>query len=118
MPFSITLTPFHPDVRHSCDHPVRMGFSIASRWPPAVPPLSLIQVLQFLDDLQLRYLFTVLTSAFLALASLCVDLADPFRGSFTITPSTSQLECIRSYIRGDCEADEANQRLGLEGVVE
>lgn len=56
-----------------------------------------LQLLQFLDDLQLRYLFTVLTSAFLALASLCVDLADPFRGSFTIAPSTSQLECIREY---------------------
>ena len=65
-------------------------------------------MLQFLDDLQLRYLFTVLASAFLALASLCVDLADPFRGSFTITPSTSQLECIRQYIRGDCASDEAN----------
>ena len=71
-----------------------------------------LQVLQFLDDLQLRYLFTVLTSAFLALASLCADLADPFRGSFTIAPSTSQLEVIREYIRGDCDSDEANRRLG------
>ena len=71
-----------------------------------------LQVLQFLDDLQLRYLFTVLTSAFLALASLCNDLADPFRGGFTIAPTTSQLETIRQYIRGDCESDEANQRLG------
>ena len=70
-----------------------------------------LQVLQFLDDLQLRYLFTVLTSAFLALASLCADLADPFRGSFTIAPSTSQLEVIREYIRGDCDSDEANRRL-------
>ena len=73
--------------------------------------VSHAQVLQFLDDLQLRYLFTVLTSAFLALASLCIDLADPFRGSFTIAPSTSQLECIRQYIRDDCDSDEANQRL-------
>ena len=71
-----------------------------------------LQVLQFLDDLQLRYLFTVLTSAFLALASLCNDLADPFRGGFTIAPTTSQLETIRQYIRGDCESDEALQRLG------
>jgi len=69
-----------------------------------------LQVLQFLDNLQLRYLFTELTSAFLALASLCVDLADPFRGSFTISPSTSQLECIREYIRDECASDEATQR--------
>lgn len=77
-----------------------------------------LQVLQFLDDLQLRYLFTVLTSAFLALASLCVDLADPFRGSFTIAPSTSQLECIREYIREECALDEATQvtrRAAAEG---
>ena len=39
------------------------------------------------------------------------DLADPFRGSFTIAPSTSQLEVIREYIRGDCDSDEANRRL-------
>ena len=31
---------------------------------------------------------------------------------FTIAPTTSQLETIRQYIRGDCESDEALQRLG------
>lgn len=56
------------------------------------------QLLQFLDDLQLRYLFTVLVGAFSALAALCADLADPFRGSFTIAPSAQQLECIRDLI--------------------
>ena len=47
-------------------------------------------MLQFLDDRQLRYLFTVLTSAFCARLALA-DLADPFRGSFTIAPSTTSL---------------------------
>ena len=50
-------------------------------------------------------------SPWLALASLCVDLADPFRGSFTIVPSTSQIECLREYIGDDCVSDEANERL-------
>ena len=69
-----------------------------------------LQVLQFLDDLQLRYLFTVLTSAFLS----------PRSAPTWPTPSrllhhcalTSQLEVIREYIRGDCDSDEANRRLG------
>ena len=52
-----------------------------------------VQVLQFLDELQLRYLFTLLVGSFAALASLCADLNDPFRGSFCITSSTRQLEC-------------------------
>ena len=56
------------------------------------------QLLQFLDDLQLRYLFTVLVGAFSGIAALCADLADPFRGSFCITPSTQQLECVRDII--------------------
>merc|ERR1712228_892705 len=64
-----------------------------------------VQLLRFLDDLQLRYLFTVLVSAFSALASLCADLADPFRGSFCITPSTKQLECVYGVISEDCYSD-------------
>merc|ERR1711924_34322 len=43
---------------------------------------------EFIDELQLRYLFTVLVGVFAALASLCADLAYPFRGSFRITTST------------------------------
>lgn len=67
-----------------------------------------VQVLQFLDELQLRYLFTLLVGSFAALASLCADLNDPFRGSFCITSSTRQLECIREHISLQC--------LGVEGL--
>ena len=63
--------------------------------------------LQVLDAAQLRYLFTVLATTFSALASLCADLADPFRGSFQITPSTLQIESIRRFISDACVEDEA-----------
>ena len=39
---------------------------------------------------QLRVLFAVLIGALSAIAALCVDLSDPFRGSFRITASTEQ----------------------------
>ena len=43
-----------------------------------------------------RLLFTMLTGAIVATASLCYDLADPFRGSFTIGRSAEQLYSLRS----------------------
>ena len=49
------------------------------------------QALQFLDLLQLRAIFTVLIGALTAIASICIDLNDPFRGSFRITQSAAQL---------------------------
>lgn len=64
------------------------------------------QLLQFLDNLQLRYLFTLLVGAYAALAALCADLADPFRGSFTVTKSTEQLTSIRDLIYEETCAQE------------
>jgi hypothetical protein len=49
------------------------------------------QALQFLDLLQLRAIFTVLIGALTGIASICIDLNDPFRGSFRITQSAAQL---------------------------
>ena len=58
--------------------------------------------LQFLDALQLRLCFAVLTGALTATAALCVDLSDPFRGSFRITASAEQLVGIRDIIEAEC----------------
>lgn len=53
------------------------------------------KTLQFLDLLQLRVIFTILIGALSGIASICVDLNDPFRGSFRITQSSAQLcECL------------------------
>ena len=49
------------------------------------------QVLQFLDNLQLRLLFTFLVGSLTGIAAVCIDLNDPFRGSFTVAPALDQL---------------------------
>ena len=46
--------------------------------------------LQFLDSFQLHALFTIIASAMSAMASLCVDLNDPFRGNFLVTSNTAR----------------------------
>jgi hypothetical protein len=63
---------------------------------------DLRQRFAFVDDVSFRYLFTLLVGAFAGLASLCADLADPFRGMFRITTSTEQLESIRDLIAMEC----------------
>lgn len=79
--------------------------------------------IQFLDSLQLRLLFTIMTGVGSAGAALCVDLNDPFRGNFRVTPSADQLYVIRAtlaqelevstrsmYADGDCQSDPAGPR--------
>lgn len=51
--------------------------------------------LQFFDSVRLRLLFTILVGVGSAVASLLVDLNDPFRGNFRITPSADQFKLIR-----------------------
>ena len=51
---------------------------------------------QFLDAIQLRFLFTVLVGAFTGTAVLCYDLADPFRGSFTVSRAVDQFYAMRA----------------------
>ena len=48
-------------------------------------------VLQFLNSLQLRTLFSMLVLVFSGTAALCVDLSDPFRGGYSIKTSVTQL---------------------------
>jgi len=58
--------------------------------------------LQFYNSLRLRLLFTVLAGVGAAVASLCADLNDPFRGNFRITPSASQLYVVRKVLEEGC----------------
>lgn len=50
-----------------------------------------MQVLQYLNSSQLRFLFAVLISVGSLTTALCTDLADPFRGSFCVTSAAVQL---------------------------
>ena len=75
------------------------------------------EVLRFLDALQLRLLFTILIGVFSALAALVVDLADPFRGAYRITPTVAQLFPLRAAFDYDVcskqgDLDDARSRDG------
>ena len=59
------------------------------------------KALQFLDFLQLRILFTILIGSLSGIAAICVDLNDPFSGSFRITPSAHQLHVIRALAQAE-----------------
>ena len=66
------------------------------------------EVLRFLDALQLRLLFTILVGVFSALAALVVDLADPFRGAYRITPTVAQLFPLReAFVADVCAQQDA-----------
>ena len=56
------------------------------------------QTLLFLAPLQLRLLFSVIIGTLTSTACICVDLNDPFRGAFRITPSSEQLLLIRDLV--------------------
>ncbi len=72
--------------------------------------------LQFVGSLQLRVLFAVLVGVAAAGVTLCIDLNDPYRGNFRITPSVMQLYTVREALEQQikCAADavDAEQRLG------
>ena len=65
---------------------------------PTGAPLILRCALQFLDMLQLRVIFTILIGSLTGIASICIDLNDPFRGSFRITQSATQLYVLRDLM--------------------
>jgi Protein of unknown function (DUF4239) len=56
-------------------------------------------LLVFLNAIQLRILWTMLVGTFSALAIVCYDLGNPFRGSYQISKSVSQLYTIRLALR-------------------
>ena len=66
------------------------------------------EVLRFLDALQLRILFTILVGVFSGVTSLVVDLADPFRGAYRITPTVAQLFPLReAFVADVCAQQDA-----------
>lgn len=67
-------------------------------------------VLQFLNSLQLRLLFSILLSTFAAIALLCLDLADPFRGVTTISNEALQLRAFQATIERDLAEAEIELR--------
>ena len=56
-------------------------------------------LLVFLNAIQLRILWTMLLGTFSALAIVCYDLGNPFRGSYEISKSVDQLYTIRWALR-------------------
>jgi len=59
------------------------------------------EVLAFLTAIQLKLLFSVIVGVMASTAFLLGDLSDPFRGSYCITPATSQLFTIRDAMAVD-----------------
>jgi len=59
------------------------------------------QVLQYLNSVQLRFLFAILVGVFSGTATLCVNLADPFRGSFSIAEAATQLGDLQLCLKQD-----------------
>ena len=64
-------------------------------------------LLMFLNAIQLRILWTMLVGTFSALAIVCYDLSNPFRGSYQISKSVDQLYTIRLTLRASLRAEEA-----------
>jgi len=61
---------------------------------------------EFLSSIQLRVLFALLVGVFSATAELCLDLADPFTGSFSLVSASTQIGDLGLCLRED--AREAN----------
>lgn len=68
------------------------------------------QVLQYLSSVQLRALFAILVGVGSGTATLCLDLADPFRGSFSIVEAASQLGDLRVCLEEDMAEAKAEAR--------
>lgn len=65
-------------------------------------------ILMFLNAIQLRILWTMLVGTFSALAIVCYDLGNPFRGSYQISTSVDQLYTIRLALRANLSEFRSN----------
>jgi len=63
------------------------------------------QLLVFLNAIQLRILWTMLLGTFSALAIVCYDLIQPFRGSYQVSQSVDQLYTIRLAMKASLGDD-------------
>jgi len=59
------------------------------------------QVLQYLNSIQLRFLFATIVGVLASTATLCWDLSDPFSGSYSIEGASTQLADVRVCLRED-----------------
>jgi len=65
------------------------------------------EALAFLNAVQLKLLFTMLVGTFSSLAVVCVDLSDPFGGSYSIGSTVLQLFKLRDrFNENECRGDE------------
>jgi hypothetical protein len=65
---------------------------------------------QYLNSIQLRSLFALLVGVFSSTATLCLDLDDPFTGSFSINSASAQIGDLRLCLQEDVR--EANSEQG------
>ena len=59
------------------------------------------QVLQYLNSIQLRSLFAILVGVLAGTGTLCINLADPFRGTFSLSESATQLGDLKLSLQQD-----------------
>jgi hypothetical protein len=67
-------------------------------------------LLMFLNAIQLRILWTMLVGTFSALAIVCYDLGNPFRGSYQISKSVDQLYTIRLALQATLVSKEEEEQ--------
>jgi len=65
---------------------------------------------QYLNSIQLRSLFALLVGVFSATATLCIDLDDPFTGSFSVVKASMQIGDLELCLQEDLR--EANAEAG------
>ena len=56
---------------------------------------------QYINSISLRFLFAVLVGVCSGTATICINLADPFRGTFSILDASAQLEELRLLLERD-----------------
>jgi len=62
------------------------------------------EVLQYLNVLQLRGLFSILVAVCSSTAALLFDLADPFQGSFCIEAEVADMAAVHAMLQQDVDA--------------
>lgn len=91
---ALLLTDFpvlHWDILAGLNVGILISFLLASNQP----------VLEYLNSIQLRFLFSVIVGVSSGTAILCWDLDNPFSGSFSIAASAEQLADMRVCLRED-----------------
>jgi len=91
---ALLLTDFpaiHWDVVAALNVSIVVAFLLTSNQP----------VLQYLDSIQLRFMFAIIVGVCSGTAILCYDLDNPFSGTFSIAGASTQLADLRVCLRED-----------------